>query len=270
MAKTGPGNVIGTVTRKAYITPHYIRFHFKADDIQRFENTTIGDNNKIAVPPEGLNEVYMPRFDEAKHEWIHPPKEVAPAIRTYTHRGIDLEKGELIIDFVNHGDNGPASRWALQAETGSRLGIMMRTEAKTLYPPAEWYLLAGDATAIPVLSAILESLPEEVKGICIIEVHGKEDEQLLQTRAAFDFVWLHNPHPENGSGLAAAVKQVQAPQSSRFGYVAAEFSSVKDIRTYLRKELGWEQSELYAYSYWKAGVAEDKSQADRRQEREEV
>jgi len=80
-------------------------------------------------------------------------------------------------------------------------------------------------------------------------------------------IWLHNPAPERGSELARSVRELTIPQvPSRFAYVAAEFSSVKEIRTYIRKELQWQQQELYAYAYWKAGVSEDGSQGDRYQE----
>ncbi len=70
--------------------------------------------------------------------------------------------------------------------------------------------------------------------------------------------------------MASVVRNLHIPDGSKFGYIATEFSSVKEIRTHLRKEKNWQQSELYAYSYWKAGVAEDKSQADRRKEQESV
>ncbi len=115
----------------------------------------------------------------------------------------------------------------------------------------------------------MEDLSESAKGICIIEVHGKEDEQILTTKADIKFIWLHNEHPQQGSRLAETVKQQILPEVSRSGYVAAEFSSVKEIRNYLRKEKQWKQEELYAYSYWKAGVAEDKSVTDRQKEKEE-
>ncbi|MBV8325337.1 siderophore-interacting protein [Chryseobacterium sp.] len=269
MAKISTGQIVAEVTRKEYITDHFIRVYLYSPEVHVFKNTVVGDNNKIAIPPVGLNEIHFPTLD-SNHEWVYPAKELAPAIRTYTHRGIDLEKNELVIDFADHGDGGPASRWARDAEAGSKLGVMMRLDGKELYPEAEWYLLAGDATAIPVLSTILETLPQTAKGVCIIEVHGKEDEQVLQTQADIEIQWLYNATPHLGSGIAEAVKSLAIPEKSRFGYVACEFSSVKEIRMYLRKEKSWTSQELYAYSYWKAGVAENESQTDRHKEKDSI
>lgn len=255
---------------KEYLTPHYIRITLSGD-VSVFSKTTIGDNNKIFIPPKGVSKVHFPKLDSTTHTWIYPAKEVAPSVRTYTHKGINLEKNELIIDFVNHGENGPASAWALNAEIGDELGVAMRTEPKELYPKeAKWFLLVGDLTAIPVLSAILETLPSTAKGVCIIEVPSAEDEQILKTDAEITFVWLHNPKPENGSKLAQVVKKTEIPKDDKFGYVACEFSSVKEIRNYLRKELLWIANELHAYSYWKSGVAEDKSVTERQAEKNSI
>ncbi|WP_313581051.1 siderophore-interacting protein [Chishuiella sp.] len=261
------GTIETTVIKKEFITPHYIRIHVTSEDIYQFANSTIGDNNKILIPPEGLNEIHFPEFNDQNHQWIHPPKELAPSIRTYTHRGINLEKKELIIDFVNHGDNGPASKWAINATKGSKLGVMMRTEPTELFAKADYYLFVGDATAIPVISSILEALPNQAKGTCILEVHDEKDEQELQTNADIKFIWVHNSSPELGSNLAEVTKQINFSEESKFGYVAAEFSTVKEIRTYLRKVKSWTNKELYAYSYWKIGISEDKSQSDRQKEK---
>ncbi|WP_306349591.1 siderophore-interacting protein [Flavobacterium sp. '19STA2R22 D10 B1'] len=269
---------IATVTlkvkEKKNITPNFIRIILtgEAEDIEVYKDSPIGVNNKIYVPPVGATSIEFPEFDFENGKWILPPKEVCPAIRTYTHRGIDLEKKELIIDFAAHGEEGPASTWAINAKPGDLLGVSMHTLPKELYPEADWYLLVGDATAIPVLAVILETLPKTAKGVAIIEVHGKEDEQELFTKADIEFHWIHNPNPQKGSNLAEITRRVKIPAketTSRFGYVAAEFSTIKGIRHYLRKELEWTKEELYAYSYWKAGVSEDGSVADRHNERED-
>lgn len=259
-----------TVTRKEYITPRYIRVYLTGEEIHLFSNTTIGVNNKIVIPPIGLNEIHFPEIDNETRQWKPQSDEIRPFIRTYTHRGIDLKKNEIWIDFVAHGDEGPASAWAIHAQPGDVLGVLMKDGKSELYRKAENYFLVGDATAIPVLAAILEDLPATAKGTCIIEVHGKEDEQALQTKADIQFNWLHNENPKQDSLLAETVKKQLLPEHSRSGYVAAEFSSVKEIRNYLRKEKQWKLEELYAYSYWKSGVAEDKSAADRRKEKEET
>lgn len=259
-----------TVSRKEYITPHYIRVFLTGEQVLLLKNTTIGVNNKILIPPKGLRKVHFPEFDYEKMQWVPQSDEIRPIVRTYTHRGIDVNSNEVWIDFVAHGDEGPASAWAMNAQKGDVLGVLMKDGKTELYGKAENYLLVGDATAIPVISAILEDLPSTAKGICILEVDSKIDEHHLETLADIEFIWLHNEHPQAGSRLAEVVKQQVLPDDSRSGYVAAEFSSVKEIRRYLRKEMQWKQEELYAYSYWKSGVAEDKSAVERHKENEEV
>jgi len=194
--------------------------------------------------------------------------ETQPIIRTYTHSGIDLEKNEIWIDFIAHGDEGPASAWALNAVKGDVLGVLMKDGKTDLYLNADNYILIADATGIPVIAAILKDLPITASGVCILEVHGKEDEQLLSTNADINFIWLHNKNPQKGSLLTETIKKQILPEFSKFAYVAAEFTTVKNIRNYLRKESNWQQKELYAYSYWKAGVSEDKSVSDRHKEME--
>lgn len=259
MLKKKPIRIALTVDRKEYLTPHYIRVYLQGPDVQELADTTIGINNKILIPPRGAQEIHFPELDPETRRWKPQDPAIAPVVRTYTHRGINLEKNEIWIDFIAHGDEGPASAWAIRAEKGDVLGVMMKKGKKELYTPADNYLLLGDATAVPVLACILEDLPATAKGTCIIEVHGPEDEQVIETQAAIDFIWVHNPHPQKGSDLVEVFKQQNLPEQNRFAYVAAEFSTVKSIRNYLRKELKWERDELYAYSYWKSGVAENKS-----------
>lgn len=255
-----------TVKRKELLTPHYIRIVLTGN-VALFKDATLGDNNKVFVPPAGLEKVHMRYYDQVKKEWILPQENVRPSMRTYTHRAIDLDKNELTIDFVNHGLNGPASAWANTAKEGAELGVAMKLSKKELFPVKSNYLFVGDATAIPIIGVILEQLPKNVKGICLLEVHSKKDEQELRTAANIDFRYIYNSQPELGSRLADELKTIVLPLDSKFAYVACEFNSVKTIRQYLRKEKKWAIDELYAYSYWKRGQAEDESADSRRKEK---
>lgn len=258
-----------TVIRKEYITPHYIRVYFTSDQIGDLSQATVGIHNKILIPPKGSTKVYFPEYDRQTNRWKPQPENTKCTVRTYTHRGIDIEKGEIWIDFVAHGDEGPASAWAISAKEGDLLGVTMRAGNVELFPPVMNYLLIGDATSIPVLSVILANLPHHAQGACMIEVHGPEDEQELFTGADIKIEWLHNPNSHSGSNLASRTKDLILPEESRFAYIAAEFATVKEIRQYLRKEKLWNRDEVDAYSYWKNGVSEDRSANERHAESEE-
>ncbi|NML41040.1 siderophore-interacting protein [Chitinophaga sp. G-6-1-13] len=261
-----------TVKKKTVITPHYIRITLTGEEVTLFANTTPGTNNKIFIPPAGIDKIYFPDFDYEKRQWIHQPEEVRPVVRTYTHRGFDAVNKEMYIDFVVHGDNGPASAWAMRCQPGDVLGVAMHDRATELVPPADWYFLIGDATAIPVLSNILENLPAGAKGRAIIEVHDEADEQVVHTSSGVTIDWIHNDNPEAGSLLACTARREQLPQPgvSKFAYVAAEFSTVKALRHYFRKELNWTKEELDAFAYWRAGMSEEHSASERHQENAEL
>src|SRR5690606_22624821 len=245
-----------TVKRTVYLSPHYIRITLTGNDVPLFQHTKVGANNKIFLPSNVDNQIY---FDQKKS-----------IRRTYTHRGIDLDKKEMIIDFVAHGDSGPASAWAIQAKPGDKLGVAMKNKTSDLYPKADWYLLVGDATGIPVLATILERLPPSAKGIAFIEVLNKEEEIPLSTSADIQINWVYNNAPGEKFPLVAAVQNAMLPDHNKmscFGYVATEFTTTKELRHYLRKEKGWKKEELYAYAYWKYGKSEELSTLERQEER---
>ncbi|MCB4800021.1 siderophore-interacting protein [Neotamlana laminarinivorans] len=255
-----------TVVSKNFVTPNYIRVVLTGN-VSLFKGATLGDNNKIFIPPKGMKKVHMRSYIEETNEWILPELAVRPFMRTYTNRAINFETNELVLEFANHGEEGPASAWANAAQIGDELGVAMKISGKQLFPEVSNYLLVGDATAIPALSVILENLPSTAKGNCIIEVKTEEDKQSLKTKADINFKWIYNENPGDGNALFEAVKAVELPETSKFGFVACEFATVKQIRTYLRKEKQWEQNELFAYSYWKKGMAENESAKDRQKEK---
>lgn len=257
------------VVRKEFITPHYIRVWLQGDGAKDFAACTPGANNKIFVPPPGTKEVIFATYDEKEGQWVMPDERVKPIVRTYTHRAIDRAKDEIAIDFVNHGDNGPASSWALSADVADELGVAMKIRETVLYPAADWYLLIGDATAIPVISCILESLPESAKGHCVIEVPSADDIHPDIVHKGFTVQWVFNVHPEADSALTTEVLKIDLPDvASKFAYIACEYHSVKALRHHFRNTLNWTNQELYAFSYWKAGVSEDNSAQERRQEKQ--
>src|SRR5690606_25274289 len=108
----------------------------------------------------------------------------------YTPRYWNVDEGWIEIDFVLHGD-GPASGWAAKAEIGSKLVIGGPRGSMVVPAAFDWYLLAGDETALPALGRRIEELPEGARILAIIEVDNPAEEQRFATRANLDLRYLH-------------------------------------------------------------------------------
>lgn len=269
MEKVKVARHIFKVVSKEYLTPHYIRIKLNGVGAKDFATCTLGANNKIFIPPVGIDKVYFSNPAVDPEMQIVIPADVKPIMRTYTHRGIDIEKEEIVIDFVDHGDTGPASAWAGRAKEGDELGVAMKLVSKSLCPDVDWYLLAGDATAIPVLSCILESLPASARGHCVIEVDSVAEILAEVRHPGFTIEWVFRNVDADISSLVDAITALDIPVGETyFGYVACEYSSVKAIRSHFKDSLKWSNSDFYAYSYWKQGESEDKSGEARRKEKE--
>lgn len=248
-----------TVKEKVFLSPHYIRIILEGNDLYKFKEANIGDNNKLIIPKEQNAEVVLPDLKQGKN------RDENTSVRTYTLRNLDLEKGEMAIDFVMHGETGPASKWAMHAEKGNQLGVLMKSKRKPLFQPADWFLLAGDHTAVPVISAILEKLPSKARGNVILEVYDAEDTLELQKPMGVTITWTFNKTPGENSTLVNFLKTIDlSKESSKFIFAAAEYHAIKEIQQLLRKEDNLARKDWYAFSYWKYGQAEDASASVRR------
>lgn len=248
------------VKKKAYLSPHYIRITLEGPDIYKFSKAKVGDNNKILIPASKVEEQV---FEDALQVGLKG-NNVPFTVRTYTLRRLDLDKGEMDVDFIMHGESGPASKWAIHANVGDSIGVLMKEKSKPVYQPADWYLLVGDHTAVPVISVILESISPHAKGIVILEVHGPEDILELQKPEDVQITWVFNPEPGKETSLPAHFNKVEIELASdKFIFVAAEHKAVSQIQHTLRNTASIDRKDWYAYAYWKYGEAEDASKAER-------
>lgn len=249
-----------TVVSKQYITSHYLSIIFHSDEAMLFKNIPLGEHNKIFIPQGNEKDIIIPTIDFATHKWIMPENSIPPKVRTYTHRAIDLDAKTMTIDFAVHEGESVACRWAINAKPGDKLGMMMKLQSKPILPlERSTYLFVADPTAIPVTAVYLSQLPKNSKAIVIAEVFSEADHYPFQTQAEVDIHWVYNQTPKNGSKLSdflishPSIKQIK---NNRFAHIAAEFTTVKKARSYLRETLGWSREECYATSYWQIGREE--------------
>jgi len=197
------------------------------------------------------------------------PGKDKPTVRTYTIRA--QRAGEIDVDFALHetsdGDHGPATDWALAATPGSVIELGGPGPAKPLPEGRDFYLVAGDMTALPAISVNLEALARDAKGIAVIEVQSDADKQVIDAPEGVEIRWLVNPQPGTQPDLLADTLRGEPwPQGDVYAWAAAEFSAMKQLRSYLREERGLGPDSLYISSYWKSGLTEEDHKIAKRED----
>lgn len=178
-------------------------------------------------------------------------------MRTYTVRYHRPEAAEIDIDFALHGPKGPASRFVLEAEPGDALAIYGPTSEYSAPPEAAWCLLAGDETALPAISAIVESLPSSARGEVIIELADSADAHPFDAPEGMKITWLDRKGGAANVSLQLrnAVAAVNIPAGNRWIWLAGEASVVTSIRRHFVNERGVPKADVTFTGYWKYGKA---------------
>ncbi|MEM8767077.1 MAG: siderophore-interacting protein [Pseudomonadota bacterium] len=209
---------------------------------------------------EGASLAEFPEDQESGYVKLFFPNGNAdkPILRSYTIRSFDAADRAITLDFVDHGDTGPASAWANHAEPGDPMTIRGPGEKKLAAADADWFLLAGDMSALPALAVNLEQLPDHATGYAAIEVLSEEDKQPLRHPAGIDVRWLVNPDNEaENSKLFDLVASLPWLEGTPYPWYAGEFNTMRRIRRYFRDERGIDKRAMYVSSYWKIGDSDE-------------
>ncbi|MGU3361776.1 DUF2218 domain-containing protein [Methylobacterium sp. M6A4_1b] len=242
------------VRRIEDLTPHLRRITFAGRDLARYDAPDM--HIHLLIPPEGQPPVWPVPGADGIPVWPQGPS--APALRTYTVRRVDAAAGEIAVDFVLHDAPGPGAAFAARARFGDVVGLL--GPGGRGVAPADWYLLAGDETALPAIARILERLAPEATGVAVIEVGEAADELTLAHPEGIALRWLHRTGAPAGSTLrlAEAVKAVPIPQDRRvFAWAGTEFETFKALRAHWRRTCGLPRDRHLAVAYWRRGHSED-------------
>ncbi len=229
------------------------RITLSGAELAGFEHT--GPNVKVFVPRRDQVRPVLPELDRDTGRYLWPAPEERPTMRTYTVRRYDSERGELDVDFVLHG--GVASSWARQAHAGDFLGVLGPGGKNCRN--ADWYLLVGDETALPAISALLERLPATARGRAFIEVADATEQQDLVGPPGLGVTWLHRDGVPAGHSelLGSTVRMLDLPPEADISaWVSGESTMVRGIRRHLRNERGLDADSVLAIGYWKRGLIE--------------
>lgn len=241
------------VRRVERMTPHMVRVIFSGADLAGFQPQVPGHHLKLFLPAPGQERPAMPTFGPNGAEY--PEGQERPTVRTYTPRRFDADTLELEIDFVLHG-TGPASIWAAQAKPGDTVAVAGPGGGYRASLTADWYLIAGDESALPAIGTILDVLPASARAQVYLEVAGAAEEQPLTSSAKLDVAWLHRGEERApGDLLESAIRAAQLPRGDGQVFVACEAGVVRRIRKHLLDERGLDRAIVHTRGYWKQGEA---------------
>src|SRR5690349_21050853 len=107
------------VAEISQLTPLMRRITFTGEKLAGYPGDGPATDFKLLLPAPGQAEVALPEPGPDGLVWPEP----RPLRRTYTPRYVDPAGRRLVVDFVLHGDGGPASKWAAAARIGDRVVV---------------------------------------------------------------------------------------------------------------------------------------------------
>lgn len=252
------GSVIATVTRNRVRNPFKFR-HLSVSgvedltpemkritltgDMSDFTSRGPGDHVKIFFPnAEGV--LNAPRVVEGRP--VRDP-EVEYISRDYTP--LNWTDTTIDLDFVIHGDSGPASRWADAAREGDELAMGGPRGSLEAPVGADWWLLIADASALPALGRWLAEAPRDLPVSAL--VFGEESLSQYPLPEAADVEWVlgdFDPEPH--------LRERDLTSGTGFIWAAGEATSLIGARRYLRRELGLPKEQVDVDGYWRRGVSD--------------
>jgi NADPH-dependent ferric siderophore reductase len=283
-----------SVSRVQRLSSNFTRVTFTGPDLNEFGTAGLDQRIKIVLPLPGVGVSAFPRGESWYDAWRDLPDERRNPIRTYTVRHARPEHREVDIDFVTHGDAGPASRWVRAALVGDEVAIVGPVAGGDIpnvgieWAPgnANTVLIAGDETAAPAICAILSALPRDARGCAYIEVPESGDAHETNAPVGVTVTWL----PRNGAAHGSALESAARGWTARFitahhsgadlpdvnidesilwevpdgsgldgelyAWLAGEASVIKRLRRFLVSEVGIDRRQVAFMGYWRDGRAE--------------
>lgn len=204
------------------LSPHFTRVSFACDDFEHFGTEGLDQRIKLLFPLAdgtisdlGFDDEESLAAGDWYDRWRALPEHLRNPFRTYTVRVSDPADRRVDIDFVSHGDGGPAARWLLAAAPGDELVIVgPDARSTTTGMGIDWHpggckdlLIVGDETAAPAVAAILESRPEDCTAHVFLEVPDQDDALPLLAPPGVTITWLARGHAETGTALVPAIER---------------------------------------------------------------
>ncbi|MEV6237356.1 siderophore-interacting protein [Lentzea sp. NPDC051838] len=236
-----------TVSDVVPLTPRMVRMTFTGDGL-----TDVGswpDQQLKLLFPKPNGSAFVSDSEDVSiwyQAYLALPEAERPWMRSFTVRS--LVDGVLTVDFVLHGDDGPASAWAAVAKPGDVIGRFGPSPdyARPL-GDADLLVFAGDETALPAIASLLELLSPEQRFLAFVEIADPAEEQDIP-----GVQWVHR---SAGDDLVSVVTAQDVPAST-WVWLGGEASAVRALRRHFVAR-GVSKKDIEFAGYWRRALTQD-------------
>ncbi|MFH0024748.1 siderophore-interacting protein [Pseudomonas fluorescens] len=267
MASANPYKLFDTTLHcKTRLSPHLMRITLAGPAVSEMATWAPDQRVKLFFPAANGSHAKLAQEDGWYARFRAMLADRRPAMRTYTIRHLRAEEGEVDIDFVLHGETGPASRWALHSQPGDAMQILAPDRQFSAKEAGgfEWkppqtlkqVLLVADATALPAAMGILEqlamsSVAPQVQAF--FEVDSLQDMLAVPDWPGLSVQWLIRDRVSEsvaGTLMVQAVRAAALPIHAASGAQSPELAHVD-----IEKDILWEIADNAADGFygWIAG-----------------
>ncbi len=232
------------------LTPNMQRIVVGGAELEGFDSPSPDDHVKLFFPnAEGM--FVLPELTEQGARY--PEGQPRSPARDYTPRHYDAAAGELVLDFVLHGD-GPATTWAANAQLGDALVVAGPRGSHVVAGDFDAYVLIGDETALPAIARRLAELPEDAVAEVFIEIPEEGDRQPLESAAQVTVSWFERNGFDAASStlLEDALVDFEQPDGDAHYWIATESRRARMMRKFVEEHLHVPRQWIRATGYWKA------------------
>ncbi len=252
-----------TLQRKTQLSPHMMRITLAHPSVTDMATWAPDQRVKLFFPAADGSPARLAQGEGWYARFKAMIADRRPAMRTYTIRHLRAEQGEVDIDFVLHGETGPASRWALRAQPGDSMQILAPDRRFSANDAGgfEWkppqilnqVLLVADGTALPAAMGILDELAAKAdppQTQAFFEVDSAQDMLPMPDWPGLTVQWLIREKTTAGTLMVEAVQKAVPPINTPNVGQAVELADVD-----IDKEILWEIAETAAEGFygWIAG-----------------
>ena len=247
---------IVSLVRREPITPRLVRCTFGGSDLDGFPEPDPAASVRVLFPQPGTTELVMPEWNG--NEFLLPGSDgttrLRPYLRTFTPRATRADPPELDVDVVMHG-TGVASPWVTNAEIGAPTAVSGPGRGYAISSDAPPHLLAGDESAIPAMSQLLEVLPETTAVVVHVEIDDPAARHALPDHPRAEVHWHERPPgAPSGDTLVTAVETATIDDATRV-WAAGEAAAMQRIRRHLFETRAIPRPRTTIRGYWKFGRA---------------